>query len=654
MKTKSWSAIILSLIIFFSAAIYYIYALNLIGILISLILAITAFIVLRKIRLLPTEKKQNQIKKELKKPLANKWGVLTIASYFLFLGAAFLELLSAISSLSLISPWEAVNKEFFLFYTLSLILLFIIISRQFVNKKQSLILFSIHLFLSFSIAAIVYKIGYGFDPFIHQATMEMIAKNGFITPKTPYYLGQYGLLITIHKLTGISLYFLNKFLVPIVAALIIPGLTFDLIKKNLEKDIYQTASSWFSILLAASFSFSLFIVTTPQNLSYLFLFMAVFAGLSDKSPFRTIIFSLAAAAIHPISGIPALIWSLWLIFKKYQNKLKGEWQKIISASILTAGSLIIPFALFITSGAKQSNIKLSLLNITAPIKEIFSLKYAGSENWLLNAIYLLYYQYKFIILALIATGVFLFFKNKLILKGKAEKNYAWRGLLSIILSLLAAFILSSQINFQELIAYEQDSFARRILTIILIFSSPFLISAIYWLVAKIKSFQSSAIKIIWSALAIFFISSSLYLAYPRFDKYFNSRGYSTGELDIEAVNLINELAEDKYIVLANQQISAAALKTFGFDNYYSSHQGPLYFYPIPTGGILYQYYLDMVYKNPDKITMQKAMALTGTKEAYLVINKYWHDSGKIIKAAKLSANSWQELGNNDIFIFKYK
>jgi hypothetical protein len=654
MKTKSWSAIILSLIIFFSAAIYYIYALNLIGILISLILAITAFIVLRKIRLLPTEKKQNQIKEELKKPLANKWGVLTIASYFLFLGAAFLELLSAISSLSLISPWEAVNKEFFLFYTLSLILLFIIISRQFVNKKQSLILFSIHLFLSFSIAAIVYKIGYGFDPFIHQATMEMIAKNGFITPKTPYYLGQYGLLITIHKLTGISLYFLNKFLVPIVAALIIPGLTFDLIKKNLEKDIYQTASSWFSILLAASFSFSLFIVTTPQNLSYLFLFMAVFAGLSDKSPFRTIIFSLAAAAIHPISGIPALIWSLWLIFKKYQNKLKGEWQKIISASILTAGSLIIPFALFITSGAKQSNIKLSLLNITAPIKEIFSLKYAGSENWLLNAIYLLYYQYKFIILALIATGVFLFFKNKLILKGKAEKNYAWRGLLSIILSLLAAFILSSQINFQELIAYEQDSFARRILTIILIFSSPFLISAIYWLVAKIKSFQSSAIKIIWSALAIFFISSSLYLAYPRFDKYFNSRGYSTGELDIEAVNLINELAEDKYIVLANQQISAAALKTFGFDNYYSSHQGPLYFYPIPTGGILYQYYLDMVYKNPDKITMQKAMALTGTKEAYLVINKYWHDSSKIIKAAKLSANSWQELGNNDIFIFKYK
>ncbi|HZJ41851.1 MAG TPA: hypothetical protein VFD51_02455 [Patescibacteria group bacterium] len=654
LKVKSWPAIVISLLIFFTAFVYYIYALNLLGIFISLFLTFTSFFILFKLNFLELNKEISiEDKINLKKITKND--KLIILSYFIFLGAAFLELFSATSVKSLISPWEVVNYSFFIFYIFSLFFLILIIKKQLLNSWHNSILLSIQLFLSLSVALIVYKIGYGFDPFIHQAAMEIIAKNGFISPKTPYYLGEYGLLTSINQLSGLSLTFLNKILVPISAALILPKLTYNLIKQIANKDDkFIEITAWLSTLIALCFSFYLFIVTTPQNFSYLFLFLAIFSGLIDKLPTRSFVFSFAALAIHPIAGIPAIIWSSWLFFKLNKQKLHVKWHKPISAIILSVGSLLIPLALFISSGAKLENIKLSFANFTNPLKSLFNFKYAGSENWLLNATYTLYNHYQLIIIILILCGLYIFINNKFLLKKTAEKNYAWRGLISINISLLFAFILSSQINFSELIAYEQGGFSNRILTIIIIFSSPFLVLSIFWLIKRVFSFQENKIKLIWLVLIVSFISASLYLAYPRFDKYYNSRGYSTSSLDIEAVTLIDNLAQSKYIVLANQQVSAAALKAYGFNHYYKSQQGTLYFYPIPTGGVLYQYYLDMVYMSPSKETMKKAMSLVEVDEAYLVINKYWNDSGKIIKAAKLEANSWTELGNNDIFIFQYK
>ena len=61
----------------------------------------------------------------------------------------------------------------------------------------------------------------------------------------------------------------------------------------------------------------------------------------------------------------------------------------------------------------------------------------------------------------------------------------------------------------------------------------------------------------------------MYLSYPRFDHYHNSRGFSVGRADINAVRWINDHAEnDDYIVLANQQVSAAAIREFGFKKYF--------------------------------------------------------------------------------------
>lgn len=639
--------VFLSLIIVYSTLIYYFKDLSAGGALLSLTLTLITCILLLKFNLIPEKSEQAPENRSLQ---LTKWQKITLASHYIFLLGSFLNLFSSSSPNSLISPWQVVTWHFFVFFAFSLTSLFFIFKQNLLKKSLAYATLSLNIFLVLSVATIVYKIGYGFDPFVHLAAMKVIAEKGFILPKTPYYIGEYGLIISLHKLSFISLYFINKILAPLLAALIIPFMINRLFQGLKIKDRWHI---FIVILISSAFIWPLFISTTPQNLSYLFLILSVYSGLSNKKPAATLIYSLAAAAIHPISGIPAIIWSAWLIFKETEFKLKHAWKKIISGTLLGAGALLIPLALFISSGASLNNIKLQLTNITESLKLIFNFSYAGSENWLLNFVYMLSNNYYLIILALILSGVYLFKSGHFSLVNDRLK-FAWRGLLSINISLLIAFILSSQINFSQLISYEQSGFSRRILISITIFFSPFLVLALHWLSEKAAKLKNKSEKIILLILSLIFILSSLYLSYPRMDKYHNSRGYSTSALDIQAVEMIESKETKDYIVLANQQVSAAALKIFGFNKYKQTTSGELYFYPIPTGGELYQYYLDMVYQYPSKETMLKALDLMQVDTGYLVINIYWKDSDRIIKAAKLEADSFEVLGNNEIFIFKYQ
>ena len=152
----------------------------------------------------------------------------------------------------------------------------------------------------------------------------------------------------------------------------------------------------------------------------------------------------------------------------------------------------------------------------------------------------------------------------------------------------------------------------------------------------------------------FLISVSLYSSYPRYDHYFNSHGYSVCKSDLKAVSWINDNSQEDFIVLANQQTSVASLYSFGFKKYYQIDKEEIFYYPIPTGGSLYQYYLDMVYEKPNKKTMDAAMNLTGVNIGYFVLNKYWWAFDKILAEAKLEANSWQEIDNGEVYVFKFR
>lgn len=636
--------------------VYFFYSFNRLGLyfflIISVLVSIIVLIYLSKNINHNNEPKILDIKKEEGKKVKNK---LALSLLFLFLSAIFInlcfqELFLAVSNNSLISPWQVVQVKFFLFYFLALFFLFLAV----LNKAKKIInIYSIFLivfyFLSFSVCLIVYQLGYGFDPFIHQASLEFIAKYGQISPKTPYYLGQYSLVIVLHKLLAISISFINRLLVPLLAAISLPLLFLGFLQKFSLKN--NRKNHILTSLVIMLLGFSCFIVTTPQNLSYIFLIASIIFLLKEKSLILGTLFTLATITIHPLAGLPALILLGFIFQEKYKERISNIFlKKVSSVCLWVFAFFIIPASLFIANGKSLNllNIKTFFLNNLALF---FSFPASNRGDIFLNYTYFVKQALPLIILITIVTSIIFFFK-KYKKEINNEKIIIFKSLILTIVSLIISYFLTSLINFHDLIFYEQSDYAKRILVSITILALPFLLLALNYFIEKINR-ENCFIKIMFFLFLSACLSSSLYLSYPRIDKYYNSRGYSTSSKDLEAVRSIEKQSHGLYFVLANQQVSAAALKVFGFERYLKVNNEEIYFYPIPTGGKLYQYYLSAVYDSPSKEMMSEAMTFTNTKESYLIINKYWNQSARLINEAKIEADSYWEI-NNDVFIFRYQ
>lgn len=634
-------SLLLSLIAIFGAGVYYIYALNRAGLILTLILSLTAWLVV--IRRMPKFKKEEIIETEAGKKINNFLNLALLGIYALLYLVAILILWSKQNDRPLISPWEVIPNYFWLIFILLNLALIIILSHQQFKRTTKLIFLAGHYLLNFSVALIVYKINYGFDPFIHQATLELIAKNGRVDPKPLYYLGEYSLIISLHKILGLSIYWLNRLLVPVLAAIFLPAAILKFIN-SVKDDLENKNSSFLTILGLLTLPFSIFIISTPQNLAYLFLILSILSSFGKKKNLMSAaIFSLAACAVHPLAGLAGLGWIAFLAFNKYKGQIPNKKQKITLRTIFLIFCLSWPVAFYTsTGGGFKLNAWSSIINQLWLPSSFFP----NQENIFLNFAYFLYFNYPGLIIILIALGLYLYYRNK-----KVDPRFPYLNLAS--LGIAIAWLLSNLLSFNSLISYEQNNYASRLLVILVIFQLPFIILFLESLADKILRINKSE-KIIWSLLISLILSASLYSAYPRRDNYLNSRGYAVSRADIEAVNFIEKNSQGDYAVLANQQTSAAALKELGFDHYYPSPSGPIYFYPIPTGGPLYQFYLDMVYKKPDRSNMLEAMDLVGVDEAYFVINKYWKDSRKIIENAKIEANDFQIINGGEIYVFRYK
>jgi hypothetical protein len=511
---------------------------------------------------------------------------------------------------------------------------------------------------------IIYKIGFGFDPFIHQATMELIDKTGAVFPKPFYYLGQYSLEIIIHKITSLPLNWIDKLLVPLAASFYLPLVFWQALKKLFP----QSKISLLIPLLILILPFSFFIATTPQNFAYFLLLLIILLGLKCDNVFDLTliyIFSLTAVSFQPIAGIPAFLFSLILtVFHGNQSK---KIKKYFYTAIFIISSLVLPLVFYFL---EKNNYGAEKISANGTSDALLSVRHAivpGQENFILNFIYLYAFNLKKIITVLAAIGLWFAWKHR-----EYCKIFFIYLLLSASLGL--SYLFSKFLPFSFLISYERNNYSERILLMAAFFLLPLILTALYALFAKINK-QARGVKIPLTIFSVIILTASLYISYPRFDHYYNSRGYSTGQNDINAVRWIEENANEDYIALANQQVSAAALREFGFKKYYlpplltketrlndEVGQGdgvrfgdePIFYYPIPTGGPLYQYYLDMVYKKPSRETMNAAMDSVGVKKGYFVLNKYWWAFPKILEEAKFEADGWKDLGSGEVYVFEYK
>lgn len=572
-----------------------------------------------------------------------KFVILTL--YFVFYILSFVLLFQYQSTEAIRTPWEVLPKIFLVIYfALSgLLLIYATNSRKDNNYKIITVLIAAHFLLSLMVATIIYKIGFGFDPFVHRAAEKALVDLGYIQPKPFFYMGQYVLVAFGANIFQSSVTWIDKLIVPLMAVLTLPGLAISSLLK-LTKTERGAKIAWPFLIGAVT---PLFFYTVPQSLANLLLLILILISWSVILQKEKIIWPhwLILAAIffiHPLSAIPGAIWLVWgaLINSKKIWKYLGGMAAAISLPVMfviwqkVSGGFGLDFA-WENLGRLTESFGAEFLNYL-PFYSIYHLVYLYRFNIL------------FLILILAALGIYFLLRST---KNKAGVFHYLAVLGILILNLLALGL----INFRAIIDYEQVEFIRRLAQIILIVSCPLLLTGAYLVIKKIMMLKGGQLMIIF--FGALWLTFSLYLNYPRDDAFLKGRSYAVSEDDLKSVRWIDNDAQGKdYIVLSNQSVAAAALQEFGFKKYFTSNQQltinnqQLFYYPIPTSSPLYEIYLDIIYNGVTREKIQKAQALTGAEKVYLVINSYWLDAKKRAEEAKLLTNNRENIGGK-VWVF---
>jgi len=589
----------------------------------------------------------------LKSITRNLSSIILKISYLILFATAIYILFTCQTIDAIRSPWQVIPPAFLIIYflaTLNLLLLLLKRKTTSYNLIQphktsynpiqphktsyNLILISAHFFLTTSVALIIYKLGYGFDPFIHQVTELAIFKQGAILPKPFYYLGQYSLVVFLAHLLQISVEWIDKLLLPILLSVFLPYTIYkSLIKTTPWPANFCQILTFIFLLLP----FNLLIATTPQGLAVFFSLIILFLSflyLKNKQiPFWYLsALALVALLIHALAGIPIIIYLglVWLLSN--QNKAT----KIIAPLFAIFASISIPFALYSNSLFSIYKTKITATGFNLlDLPNIFTRQY----NYFLDLAY--FYRNSIYWLFILIGAITLVY----LITQKKDKIFR-ASILTFVILIINAILLNF-ISVSFIIDYEQGDFAKRIWQLAFYFLLPVVICGFYLFIDKAQKNQIYKIFIIF--LLSSFITFNFYLSYPRFDDYDNSRFINVSATDFAAVDFIEKNSDNQpYIVLTNQMTSAAALKTFGFSRYYNGH----YFYPIPTGGDLYSYFEKMIYEKPAKQTAVEAMELAGVSQAYFALPGYWSRFKIIAEDAKKEADDVFSL-DDKVLILKY-
>ncbi|MBI4457339.1 hypothetical protein HY633_00035 [Candidatus Uhrbacteria bacterium] len=566
---------------------------------------------------------------------------------------------SSATDLTLRSPWDAVPHIFFGVFFVAALGIFSA-SWNGVDRRLMLPLAAGLMLLMTGVAAAVYSVGFGFDPFIHQATERVILEKGSISPKPLYYLGQYALVIMTAKMTGLDVAAIDRYLVPISFAIPLLAAVWALRRAF----GWPTRIALAAALLLGLLPLSPFIATTPQGfanviaLTTVLLALPASVGTTRGAAFpRAGLFVLAAAtaAIHPLTGIPLFIFIVALTYLTSYEPTGGAREfgrKLVLAEIVVIGSLAIPTLFVLNSWVSQHQVTLNQQLLRTPVAATIEAIFTGqSIAKRFDAVLDFAYGWMNIregaVLGAALAGLWL-----LRHKGKTALIYG-SGFIMFFSNFL---LLKTVVRFPFLISYERSNYADRMFDLsVLLMAAPALYAA--GLALRRLERGTPGLRAGASVLAAALLTSSLYIAYPRRDAYDTSHGWSTSGADLKAVAIIDEDAGgEPYVVLANQSVSAAAIRTLGFKRYFSSRDpaipGSFFFYPVPTGDELYRQFEDMNATGGSAAVARRVMGMTGVDTVYYVVNDYWWRAGAIIATARARSQKNWNVDAKD-FIFKY-
>ena len=541
---------------------------------------------------------------------------------------------------ALISPWTLYESQpFILFGLATLIFLFNATKRK---DDLPILVGILHTFAAVSVSAIVYKIGFGFDPFIHRAAENALSVSGTIEPRQILYIGQYVLVTALHHLTNLPLKQIDIWLIPLLTSLSLPICGYLGLKNgwNLSK---QQAQTWW--ITALTSSFMVITYTIPFSFTFLFFLISLFLLPSIKSnPQKTIFLfaSVVSILFHPLLAVPT---TLFILAYFLQDQIKHRIERIVTWTLSTfAIATSVPAMLIVYQKSQGQTVAFNNLLERLPyFQTLFNNPFNRTSAiipWHLNLVYNLEYILPFLIFTLALISIYFYFKK--------QKRLVTNYIIYVVGLFLAIFGTSTLFYFKNIIGHEQAEFALRLLNAWYLILIPFVA------ILFSKFSQEKRIKITLIIIVTFLIVHAWYFSYPQYNEKYPNISPSVSQTDIEIVKHINKLAEDKpYLVLSNQMTSAAALETFGFNRYISLENEKVLWYAIPTGGKLYTYYIDTIFLGPNRERFDDLLNETNVESIYFVLNNYWAWTSTFLdKMEAISDDSFQ-FNNNQTKIIEF-
>ncbi|TAK03559.1 hypothetical protein EPO34_00130 [Patescibacteria group bacterium] len=580
-----------------------------------------------------------------------------------FLALLFRSFADAATTDPIRSLWLVVSPSAFLcaFVAFALLAALLVSGR---SRALAIPLACAALFVFLSASVLVFPIGSGFDPFIHRATVSHVVEQGSISPKPLYYVGQYALELFLVHGFSLPIDLVDFWLLPALASLLLIPAAYGAAAHLLRDRPRATAALTLVFLLPLSS----FITTTPQGLANLWtLLFALFAvptlmGLepafaeasADRRPRMAALTvgAVATAAIHPIAGLPALVFLALGLAHSLSFTSHKTVGRVAFWLIALAGSIVLPAAFVVNairsgtgSGFDLSSITPSLLLSSLHLGLFFQNGFRPlldfAELWAHNG---------FLVLLLVALlGAWKLRRDTtpkpyLVMAGVLGVNY---------------LLLSTAVDFSFLIDYERQNYAARLVPLIAFFLTPCALAGAGIILGRVRV-SPVLVRAFTVLLTAALMTAALYVTYPRHDAFVVGHGINVSQGDVNAVYEIERRANGRpYLVLANQSVSAAAIRSLGFTHYY----GNQFYYPIPTGSDLYQAFLAMN-DTPTKETALSAFDIVNDicvsgcmrelpTSVFFAVNRYWWQSDRIVEQAKATADDWFSVDDGTVTVFRY-
>ena len=544
----------------------------------------------------------------------------------------------------LVSPWQLFPPAFFLAYLVTTFAVVMVASLR--TDRASLLLSTFHLFVSLSVAVMVFGIGFGFDPFIHRAAEMALVHDGAIEPRRLLYLGQYALVSGTNLLTGVQVMVIDKWLLPTLASLSLSFVSWLGLREGWGCS--DKASRVFAHLVLL-FPSMFFVFTVPFNLTLLILLIIAFIlpladTLSTKGTLALL--GVFALLIHPLGGVPivfliGLTWILGMRRPRLRNSL------LVVGSLVSALALPALFALYnILNGQPPIAIQ---PHIVFRFTSLFTDPYFPGEIPIPFFLEWFYDFMRWLPRLLVVLALIFAWRRRAVWKSSPTSTIMLVTALCGSLFLLAGFF-----SFSDVILYEQLEFASRLLQAMLLLTTPWVL---VWLIDLSRRHASRCFGFMTLGvfLASLFMTATWYLSYPQLNLKVRQLGASVSAVDVEVVRFLESRYDgEPFLVLSHQMTSAAAIQETGFRYYLETDDGPALWYAIPTGGKLYAYFLRLSTEGPSPDLIEEIREFANVRHIYFVTYDSWPSAGFIRSRSAVFADASYGVQGTKLVIYEYK